>query len=276
MSIKKIVVLGGTGMLGSMVVKYLTSSLYKYDINWSTREKSFSDTVVKSYGFYFDPLMQSSWRNIPNDADLYINAIGTINVHMRDINKDAIYLNAYYPHLLAEKFNNVLHITTDCVFSGKDEDGQYNENSLHDTTDSYGKSKSLGEPIDKCMVIRTSIIGPELHNFTSLISWVLQQNGKTIPGYTNHVWNGVTTLQYAKICEQIIDKNLYQKGLFHVHSPSIVSKYELVSEINNHYKVGAKVIPTQADIAVNRSLGSIKPLCRELRIPEIFEQISEL
>lgn len=265
---KNIVILGGTGMLGSMVVKHLTETS-KYAVDYSVRNKD----IIDKRAFYFDPLDLATYNNIP-DSDYYINCIGIIKPNMFKNMANSVYINAVVPYILAQKFDNVIHITTDCVFSG--EDGKYNENSLHDALDEYGKSKSLGEPVNECMVLRTSIIGPEIRNYTSLISWVLQQGEKEINGYTNHFWNGITTLQYAKICEQIIDNNLYQKGLFHIHSPITVNKFELVSKINDHYKVGAEVIPTEAAESIDRTMTSVKPLCKKLRVPEIFEQISEL
>jgi dTDP-4-dehydrorhamnose reductase len=104
--------------------------------------------------------------------------------------------------------------------------------SLHDCLDDYGKSKSLGEPTN-CMVIRTSIIGEEIHKNASLIAWAKTQKGKSVNGFLNHDWNGVTTLEYAKVCQQVIDKGLYEIGLHHVHSPQSVNKFELLQIISD-------------------------------------------
>ena len=73
-----------------------------------------------------------------------------------------------------------------------------------------GKSKSLGEAKEACMVLRTSIIGDEIHKNASLIAWVKSMKDKEINGYINHLWNGITTKHYAEICEQIIENNLFR------------------------------------------------------------------
>jgi len=160
-----------------------------------------------------------------------------------------------------------------CVFSG--EDGNYDEDSAHDASDDYGKSKSLGEP-ENCMVLRTSIIGPEVHNNASLISWVQAQGGKKINGFTNHLWNGITTLQYAKVCDQIISNNWYDEDLYHIYSPNIVNKFELVSMINDRYSVGANITPVEALVAIDRTMSTKKGLCAKLNIPELKDQIEQL
>ncbi|PIZ00991.1 NAD-dependent dehydratase [bacterium (Candidatus Gribaldobacteria) CG_4_10_14_0_8_um_filter_33_9] len=267
---KRILILGSTGMLGSMLTKYFCK-LEKYEIYLSSRLKSFSyKNEIK-----FDPLISDIY-SLPF-MDYYINAIGIIKPHMLSSLEDSIYINSIFPRKLAnycESINtNLLQITTDCCFSGRE--GNYNEDSLHDALDEYGKSKSLGEP-KNCMVLRTSIIGPELHKNVSLISWVLQQNNKTINGFINHFWNGITTLQYAKICEEIIDKNLYTKDLFHIFSPNIVSKYELVRLISEKYKINATINPAEAHERIDRTLSSKKTFCNDLKIPEIKRQVEEL
>lgn len=265
---KKIVILGSTGMLGSTVTKYFLSA-GNYEVKTSIRNMNFKTND----NFIFDPLDESSWHNIPKDADYYINCIGVIKPFMAANMKDSIFLNAYFPYLLAEEFKNVIHITTDCVFSGRD--GNYNEDSVHDALDEYGKSKSLGEP-KNCMVLRTSIIGPEVHKNASLISWVRAQGDKEINGFTNHLWNGVTTLQYAKICDQIISNGWYKEDLYHICSPSIVNKFELVSMISEKYEVGAIITPTEASESVDRTMSSKKDLCGKLNIPELEDQIIQL
>lgn len=264
---KRVAVLGASGMLGNMVTRYLVNT-GKYRVKPSIRDQQF---LVEG-GFIFDPMESVTWRNIP-PADYYINAIGVINVHVAKDIKRAIVVNALYPHMLADRNRGVIHISTDCVFSGRE--GNYTENSIHDAVDDYGKTKSLGEP-KNCMVLRTSIIGPEIHNDSSLIAWVRKQSGKEINGYTNHYWNGITTLQYAKVCEQIIDNGWYKEDLYHVVSPNSVTKYELISMINEYYGVGAVVRPFETPTKVDRTMSTVKDLCSKLIIPEIKDQITQL
>jgi dTDP-4-dehydrorhamnose reductase len=267
---KKIAILGASGMLGSMVKKYFSSVAEEreYIVVGSVKDPQF----LQKGDFIFDPLDMKSWGNIPQAA-YYINCIGIVKPAMARSIKASIIINAYYPHLLADSHQNVIHITTDCVFSGRE--GNYDENSPHDALDDYGKSKSLGEP-KNCMVLRTSIIGPEVHNHYSLLAWVLQQGGKEINGFTNHDWNGITTLQFAKVCDQIIKNNLYKEEMYHIHSPSKVNKFELVSMINYNYSVGAEIHPIAASVKIDRTLSTVKDLCGKLNIPEIRDQICEL
>ena len=268
---KKIVILGSTGMLGNIVLEYLLS-IYKYEVSGSVRDIS----LKNDNNFIFEPVLEDTVWELPY-ADYYINCIGIIKPHMLKNIEDSIYLNSIFPRELATACNKrgskLIHITTDCVFSGKD--GDYDEDSPHDALDDYGKSKSLGEP-DNCMVLRTSIIGPEIHKNASLIAWVQAQGGKDINGFTNHLWNGITTLQYAKVCDQIISNDWYDEDLYHIHSPSIVNKFELVSMINDKYKVGANITPMEAPAAVDRTMSTKKDLCKKLNIPELKDQIGQL
>jgi dTDP-4-dehydrorhamnose reductase len=211
-------------------------------------------------------------------CDYIINCIGVIKPFMKDSQKNAIKLNCLFPMILSEYCEKngckLIHITTDCVFSGKD--GGYTEDSIHDALDDYGKSKSLGESCqDKSMVIRTSIIGEEVHKQASLIAWVQSQKGKEVNGYTNHLWNGVTTKQYAKICSDIIDNDLYEEGLFHVFSNPI-NKLDLVNCISDRFELGITVNPFEAPESCDRTMNTIKDLCGKLNIPSIEQQIKEI
>lgn len=267
---KKVIILGSTGMLGNEVLMHFLKA-EGFDVNSSVRDGRFKIGC----NFFFDPTIDNV-ASLPF-ADFYINAIGVIKPHMLKDLKTSIYINSIFPRELADECekrdSKLIHITTDCVFSGKN--GNYNEYSLHDALDEYGKSKSLGEP-ENCMVVRTSIIGPELHNKVSLISWVQAQTGKEINGFTNHLWNGITTLQYAKVCEKIINENLYSNGLYHIHSPNTVNKFELVTIIDYKYKVGARITPVEASTVVDRTMSTEKDLCEKLSIPEIMFQIMQL
>lgn len=232
----KIFIFGSNGMLGSYLVQYLGSI---YDVVPITRKdvdlnEDFS-LISKKYNF--------------DSCDVVINAAGIIK--QRNFkSEELIKVNSLFPHFLSTLECNVIHITTDCVFSGKK--GSYYEDSLHDCLDDYGKSKSLGECCD-LTIIRTSIIGEEKHNKKSLIEWVKSNKNSTISGYLNHFWNGVTCLELSKQIESIINSNQYWKGVRHYHSPNTVSKYELVSCINKIYELDNNVNPIMAEYC-DRSL----------------------
>ncbi len=153
--------------------------------------------------------------------------------------------------------------------------GGYVESDLFDADDVYGMSKNAGDT-DLCMTLRTSIIGEEQTHFTSLLSWVKAQKGKTINGYTDHLWNGVTTLYLAEIIEEIIRSGLYEKGVFHIHSRKVVSKYELTRMIDDAYGLGLTINRFETHAPCDRSLSSEKGLSDRLVKKDLETQITEL
>tara|TARA_R110001592_G_scaffold158389_1_gene389520 strand:+ start:258 stop:1061 length:804 start_codon:yes stop_codon:yes gene_type:complete len=266
---KKVVILGSTGMLGNSVASVF-DAINDLEILYSHR----TEVVAREQNsFYFDATL-SDLSIIP-DCDYIINCIGVIKPFMKLNIENSIYINSIFPHKLSKyckvKEIKLIHITTDCVFSGLV--GKYHESSVHDCEDEYGKSKSLGEP-SNCMVLRTSIIGEEIHKNASLIEWVKSNEGGEINGFTNHMWNGVTTKHYGELCAQIIRKDMYEDGLFHVHSNE-VSKYELLNMINRRFSLNITITPIKAK-KIDRTLTSNLDLVKNLKIKSIQQQIGEL
>ena len=277
--VTKVLVLGGTGMLGSAVVQYL-QGLPGLDI-WSTYRSS-SEAIAEKVAprnvdwMPFDAREDDITELPLDEADYTINCIGIIKPYVMDRPLSTIHVNVEFPHLLAATSTRLIHITTDCVFSGNLLYPEtYTEDSVHDALDVYGKSKSLGEPED-AMVLRTSIIGQEIHKFASLISWAQSQKGKKVNGFTNHYWNGITTRQYAEVCFKIIQEQLFEPGVFHVHSPDFVNKYQLLTLLDAKFDLHMDIRPVEAPSAVNRLLSSKKGLCAKLELPSIEEQIRRL
>jgi len=208
-----------------------------------------------------------------------INCAGVIKPRIAETGvAETIIINSVFPRLLADTCEALniplIHITTDCVFSGKQ--GFYKEDYIHDPTDIYGKSKSLGEP-ENCSVIRTSIIGEEPENKRSLLEWVKSQKNRSCKGFSNHLWNGVTCLQLAKVICQIIKENSFWSGCFHVYSPTDVNKYELLGMINEIYELDINIEETKAAEYCNRILRTHFPIALEkFQIPELRQQIQEL
>ena len=186
-----------------------------------------------------------------------------------------IQINTLFPHKLQEisnKYNyKFIHITTDCVFDGLK--GNYIETDIHNESSIYGVSKSLGEPDDAC-IIRTSIIGEELLNKKSLLEWVISQKDKTIQGYTNYLWNGITCLTLAKMIKQIIETDSFWKGVRHIHSPNIVSKCDLCCYINQIYNLNININKFETQQPCNKSLTSLYK--NNFNIDDIKSQILEL
>lgn len=273
----KVCVLGSTGMLGSAVGRYFVDKygednvLLTYrneDMAWGKR-RMFFDPLVDDLNHAFLRTKGSGFENI-------INCIGTIKPFMKNNTANAIRLNSLFPRDLAAYYRDsnvkVIHITTDCVFSGRE--GHYTEESPHDALDDYGKTKSLGEPED-IMVLRTSIIGQEIHKQASLVAWVQSEAGNDLKGFTNHFWNGVTTTTYASIVDAILANDWYEPGLFHVFSDT-VDKYQLVSMINDRFKLGCKIEPVKATTSCDRTLATVKSLNAKLDVPFLSRQIEEM
>lgn len=272
----KILIIGATGLLGNSVTEYFLNKKDQYDVTVTYR----NETLLPVCGGYrvtkFDALVDDMSTLHVAEYDYVLNCIGVIKPFVPGNELNTIKLNSEFPWELSRACaggdTKLIHITTDCAFSG--EDGGYTEDDVHDCIDFYGKSKSLGEPTD-CMVLRTSIIGDEIHQNASLVAWVRSQAGGTVNGYSNHLWNGVTTKQYANICDQIIQNNLYEVDLFHVHS-DIVSKYELLCMINDRFDLNITIKQHMDTNSVCRELSTTKSLMDKLDIPPLSEQLSRM
>ena len=266
----KIFIFGSNGMLGNYVTSYLSNY---YDILPLTRN-DYDLSNLKIYSL--EELLLN--KTLEKD-DVVINCAGVIPqaCKQRSLNSKLFFtINSLFPVILSQLCDKygakMIHITTDCVFSGKD--GLYNELSEHDETNDYGMSKSLGELCD-ATIIRTSIIGEELTNKRSLLEWVKSNNGKEINGYTNNFWNGVTCLELSKIIYKIINENLYWSGVRHIFSPRSVSKFELVSMINEIYKLDIKINLFNTE-KVDKTITTIYDTNNLFNIPELKEQIRDL
>jgi dTDP-4-dehydrorhamnose reductase len=260
----KVLLFGSTGMLGHYVHKILSSS---HEVTCVSR-KDF-DICSDNWERLTDLV-----NRILNDGDLIINCAGSIpQKYKSDDYTQFIRVNTLFPHKLNEIAKNnsykFIHITTDCVFDGKE--GNYSLNNKHNATDIYGISKSLGEPDDYATIIRTSIIGEELTGKRSLIEWIKSNRCKAINGFTNHYWNGVTCLTVAKIIKQIIIDGCFWKGVRHIHSPDVVTKYELCKFVNDIYELNIEINPYEDKIMKNMTLSGEN----EFIVDNLYYQIKE-
>lgn len=265
----KILVFGNKGMLGRYVYSYLETM--GYDVIGHSRVNG---DIVNYDEQQLLGLMKETYKLEENDV--VVNCIGVIKPmidHVGVVN--TIRTNSIFPHFLANSASmlgvKVISVTTDCVYSGKD--GGYSEKSLHDCTDVYGKSKSLGEP-ENCTVIRTSIIGEEVGNNRSFIEWVKSTDGKTVNGFTNHQWNGLTCLQVAKVIKNMVDFSVFWDGVRHIYSPNTLSKYEMVKTIAGIYNIDVKINPIDANEKCDRSLSTLHYMSL-FDIPTIENQIQD-
>ena len=259
----KIFVFGSSGMLGTYVHKYFHHSVgvTRDQVNALLMRRELFDKQL-------DKLFIKS-------GDVVINCIGITNKHTPNVDEFLV-VNSLFPRLVsdycASKGVKMIHISTDCVFSGAE--GMYCETDPHDDENIYGISKSIGEPTN-CCVIRTSIIGENRRNSLDLLEWVRSHKDTTINGWKNHFWNGVTTVHLAEVIEKILDQNLYIEGIYHIHSPNSVSKRELLELLDEVYELHLSVKPPEAPQFCDRTLSSkysySKLLCNKTIKMQIYE-----
>lgn len=268
----KYLILGSNGMAGHMIYLYLKnqghdvtgfakSNQYKFDniIQGNALDSLFVERIVKT-----------------SDYDIIVNCIGILNNFAENNKSVATYLNAYFPHFLADitqgMKTRIFHISTDCVFSGQR--GSYTEKDLRDGPTFYDRSKALGELEDsKNITLRNSIIGPDINpHGIGLLNWFMQQEGK-VNGFIKSIWSGQTTLQLAKTIEKFSQINI--AGLYNMVPSYSVSKFDLLVIINESFRKNElKIIPVDGVIA-DKSLVRTK-LDFDYEIPEYNTMISEL
>ena len=260
----KILLFGSTGMLGNYVFNVLKLD---FQVICVTR------TEYNIVNDEWDKL-KVIFENVLNENDVVVNCAGIIPQKYNDENiKTYIKVNTLFPHKLSElsKLYNIkfIHITTDCVFDGAN--GNYLLYDIHSAKNLYGITKSLGEP-QEATVIRTSIIGEELSGKKSLIEWVKSNKNGKINGFTNHLWNGVTCLTLSNIIKKIIKENLFWNGVKHIHSPNIVTKYELCCYINEIYNLNIEINKSNDTTIKNMTLSNNELI---FEIDNIYNQIFE-
>lgn len=225
---KKILIIGSKGMAGHIIKEYLTQN--NYDV-YSTFRKGEGREELSEKEFYLDVFDKETLNKILDTVkpEFVINCVGILNQFAEENPDIAIYVNGYFPHYLDRLSQShsykLIHITTDCVFSGKK--GDYTENDFRDAESYYGRSKAYGEVNNnRTLTFRTSIIGPDINeNGIGLFNWFMKQSGE-VKGYSNVIWTGVTTLELAKAIEESLYQNI--TGLHHLVNNEKISKYELL------------------------------------------------
>lgn len=217
-------IIGTKGMLGNCAYKFFKK---KYKV-FFTNEK----------------IHQSNYKKLINKINkikpkFVLNSVGRIK--QKKFNKyDMYFINSYFPIELANNLNKsicLINPSTDCVFDGKNIKG-YNIKNIPNALDEYGKSKIIAEQSqylrENILIPRTSIIGFELTKKKhSLLEWALSNKNKKIAGFTNHYWNGITTLEWCQIINQLIQKKIkVQNKVFQIGCKKKISKYELLKLIN--------------------------------------------
>ena len=263
-----VLVIGGSGMLGSMVVDVLrrepglrVSATVRSqaaaarlggifpEVDWRMLDAGFSNQI----------------REVIAGAPWIVNAVGITKPYAHDQNaaevENAIRINSVFPYELSAAARDsgatVLQIATDCVYSGQK--GAYSEKDPHDPLDVYGKTKSLGETLHpETQCIRCSIIGPELGSRAYLFEWFRSQaKFAEIKGYVNHQWNGVTTLHFGKLCAGLIKSRTALPHVQHAVPTATISKYELLKCFAEQFdRRDLTITPTEASTVVDRTLST--------------------
>lgn len=247
----RFLVLGCNGMAGHIITLYLKEQ--GHDITGFARTKSaFVPTIIGDASDF--ELLRGVIA--AGKYDVVVNAIGLLNQFAENNHSAATLLNGYLPHFLAEVTDNmptqIIHMSTDCVFSGKD--GHYTEDSIPDGATFYDRSKAIGELNDtKNITLRNSIVGPDIKaSGIGLLNWFMQQPGPSVKGYTGAIWTGQTTLQLAKTMEAAAKERAH--GLVNAVPAESITKYNLLRLFNKHLRGGSlEVIPVDG-VTADKSL----------------------
>ncbi|MBQ6172435.1 MAG: sugar nucleotide-binding protein [Clostridia bacterium] len=246
----KFLVLGCNGMAGHTISLYLKEKGHDV-LGFDLRP---SDLITSVAG---DAMNAELIKDLvgKNKFDTVINCIGILNQFAEKNKAVAVYLNSFFPHYLAQLTEGtdtqVIHMSTDCVFSGNR--GHYKEDDLRDGTTFYDRSKALGEiENEKDLTLRQSIVGPDINpKGIGLLNWFMQQHGE-VSGYTGAMWTGQTTLQLAKTMETAAKEKVH--GLYNMVPDTSISKYGLLLLFNQYIrKEKITVIPSDK-ITADKSL----------------------
>lgn len=264
----KILALGAEGMLGHVV------KLYFEEQGHTVKGTSRSD----SEDYVFD-----ATKNVTDieafiddfKPDAVINCVGILNKVAEENKPLAVQVNSYLPHYIGgvctSKGVKFIHVSTDCVFDGK-ENGGYTEDSFRTATDFYGRSKGLGEVNnDTNLTLRTSIVGPDKNqNGIGLFQWFMNQENET-NGFDKVIWTGVTTLELAKCIEKAVAHNL--TGLRHAVNNEKIDKFSLISLFKKHFNKNI-TINRKSDYVSDKSL--IRTTDFDFEIPSYDQMVKEM
>lgn len=253
----KILVLGASGMIGSTMLQVLAENK-GWQIVGSIRGKSLDEAadipLVTGIDLTNPDHLSRLFREVR--PDVVVNCAG-LTKHVRGGNEPipALTMNALLPHRLAEHCDiagaRLIHVSTDCVFSGKV--GDYRESDHPDATDVYGRSKGLGEVVEGgAVTLRTSTIGHEIASNFGLLEWFLRQT--QCKGYRRAIFSGLPTVEFARVVRDIVIPNRGLSGLYHVGAAPI-DKDSLLRLIAEVYEIETTIIADD-EVAINRSLNS--------------------
>ena len=268
----KFLVIGCNGMAGHIVSLYLKEQGHSVT-GYARQSSKYVDTVIGDASDF--ELLESTV--LKGNYDSVINCIGLLNQFAENDHAAAILLNGYLPHYLAkitkDTDTQIIHMSTDCVFSGKT--GGYTEDSVPDGTLFYDKSKAVGKLDDeKNITLRNSIVGPDIkESGIGLLNWFMKQSGP-VNGFTGAIWTGQTTLQLAKTMEQAAKLRVH--GLYNTVPDESINKYELLKLFNTYIRRNPIEINPMDKFVADKSLVRTRYEGFDYKIPDYKTMIIEL
>lgn len=258
----KVLVIGANGMIGSTIFDYLYGvtdwsvfGTIRNDTNIAYFPRAMTDNLFSNVELNNQDILISTLLKVK--PDVVINCAG-LTKHKAEADNplEILPINGMLPHRLASLCEligaRLIHISTDCVFSGKK--GNYKEDDFADASDLYGRSKVLGENLrPPHITLRISTIGHELQTKYGLLEWFLSQN-QQCQGFKKAIFSGFPTVVFAQILKDYIIPNRNLTGLYHVAAEPI-AKYDLLKMIAQKYKKDIEIIPNNTSI-IDRSLDS--------------------
>ncbi len=278
----KVLVIGGDGMAGHMLLRYLAART-AYEVFYTTepgKTDGWRPWPLPGAGLCLDASDSVMVEKLVAAVrpDLIVNTLGIMYDAARQRELEAFRINGLLPHQLAELADRLqarlIQISTDSVFLG--ERGRYEERHLPDGTTAYARTKALGEVVRAPhLTIRTSLIGPELQEEGGgLLSWFLRQQGE-IRGFVRVPWNGVTTLELARFIHYAAERGGLLSGIVHLTAAETVSKYELLERLKRIFDKRDVRIRPDDTVALDRTLCSTRPEV-DFAVPGYDRMLGEL
>lgn len=267
----KFLILGASGMAGHTIAIYLKERGHEV-VGLTRRPIKFCNNIIADVSDF-----EQLKKFINNDEyDFIINAVGLLNSDADENKHKAVLINSYLPHYISDLTKDmktkIIHMSTDCVFSGKT--GGYTEESLKDGETFYDRSKALGELNNsKDITFRNSIIGPDMNESgIGLFNWFMKQTGD-VSGYTKAIWTGVTTLTLAKAMEKVANDNIV--GVYNLVNNNTINKYDMLNIFNEKFKKNSLNISKNESVILDKSLINSRSDF-DFKIPSYEEMIQEM